>query len=274
MKSRAQFQSHPIHPALIPFPFAFLTGAAFFDVIGVMPRRPSLLDYRRTPQVAGIACGLLAAIPGADRLRLHRSTASSAKKRATRHALGNVSAFVLFAVAWLSRGAGWQPGRSPSRSKSSAPALLAYSGYLGGTLVTRNMISVDHRYASAGKWQEAEFTADAAARSPSAMLDDLEVRADEAPARQRSPHRARANVTRVRRVRRSLYAPRRLARRRRAHRRHGSLPLARVAVRLRDRAAVTCGPAKAAIRRVRGDGDEGRAAVARFATGMTYFSAV
>ena len=32
--------------------------------------------------------------------------------------------------------------------------LLAIGGYMGGTLVTRNLNSVDHRYAQAGKWRE------------------------------------------------------------------------------------------------------------------------
>jgi hypothetical protein len=35
-----------------------------------------------------------------------------------------------------------------------ALVLLATGGYLGGTLVTRNLIGVDHRYARAGKWRE------------------------------------------------------------------------------------------------------------------------
>jgi nitrite reductase/ring-hydroxylating ferredoxin subunit len=32
--------------------------------------------------------------------------------------------------------------------------LLTVAGYMGGTLVTRNQISVDHRYARAGRWKE------------------------------------------------------------------------------------------------------------------------
>jgi nitrite reductase/ring-hydroxylating ferredoxin subunit len=33
-------------------------------------------------------------------------------------------------------------------------AILSYSGWLGGTLVYRNQIGVDHRYANAGTWRE------------------------------------------------------------------------------------------------------------------------
>ena len=41
MKSKAVALGHPIHPMLIPFPFAFLTGAVLFDAPGgfVMSRR-------------------------------------------------------------------------------------------------------------------------------------------------------------------------------------------------------------------------------------------
>jgi uncharacterized membrane protein len=34
MKSKAVALGHPIHPMLIPFPFAFLIGAALFDAPG------------------------------------------------------------------------------------------------------------------------------------------------------------------------------------------------------------------------------------------------
>jgi uncharacterized membrane protein len=32
MKSRAVIGNHPIHPMIIPFPIAFLTGSVAFDV--------------------------------------------------------------------------------------------------------------------------------------------------------------------------------------------------------------------------------------------------
>ena len=36
-------------------------------------------------------------------------------------------------------------------------AIMAWAGLLGGELVVRNMISVDHRYADKGKWKEESF---------------------------------------------------------------------------------------------------------------------
>lgn len=157
MKSRAQFQGHPIHPALIPFPFAFLTGSLVFDVIGVTAGAPAFWTTGAHLQAAGLIAGLLAAVPGAIDYFYTVPPESSGKKRATRHALGNVGAIVLFAAAWLLRRDGGQPPPGGLALEFVGAALLAYSGYLGGTLVTRNMISVDHRYAGAGKWQEAEF---------------------------------------------------------------------------------------------------------------------
>jgi nitrite reductase/ring-hydroxylating ferredoxin subunit len=50
---------------------------------------------------------------------------------------------------------------------------LMYSGWLGGTLVTRNLISVDPRYAQAGKWQEAELTGRAGEPLVVGHVDDL-----------------------------------------------------------------------------------------------------
>lgn len=47
MRSRASYKGHPIHPALIPFPFAFLYGAFFFDLAGRLTGRASWWLTRR-----------------------------------------------------------------------------------------------------------------------------------------------------------------------------------------------------------------------------------
>lgn len=175
MRSRAQLKGHPIHPALIPFPFAFLTGSVVFDAIGVTAGAASLTTTAAWLQIAGIGAGVLAAVPGVVDYFYSVPPASSGRARATRHALGNSLALVLFALAWFSRNAQWQPGVLTFALEVPAAALMAYAASLGGTLVTRNMISVDHRYAQAGKWQEA--TIDAPAGKPVAVghADDLKV---------------------------------------------------------------------------------------------------
>lgn len=173
MRSRAQFKGHPIHPALIPFPFAFLTGSLFFDAIGITIGAPSLLTTAAWLQIAGVAAGLLAAVPGAVDYFYTVPPESSGRARATRHALGNVLAIVLFALAWLSRNAEWEPRLLTFALEVPAAALLAYAASLGGTLVTRNMISVDHRYAQAGKWQEATIDAGSGETIVVGHADDL-----------------------------------------------------------------------------------------------------
>jgi nitrite reductase/ring-hydroxylating ferredoxin subunit/uncharacterized membrane protein len=173
MRSRAQFKSHPIHPALIPFPFAFLTGALIFDVIGVITNAPSFWATGAHLQVAGIGAGLLAAVPGLLDYVYSVPPNSSGKTRATRHAIGNVSAIALFSAAWFTRGDALTPGVLTLFLEAIGGALLMYSGYLGGTLVTRNLISVDHRYANAGKWQEADVQASDESKIVVGHADDL-----------------------------------------------------------------------------------------------------
>jgi nitrite reductase/ring-hydroxylating ferredoxin subunit/uncharacterized membrane protein len=173
VKSRAQFQGHPIHPALIPFPFAFLTGAVIFDVIGVTTGRASLWTTGAHLQVAGLLAGVLAAVPGLIDYIYTVPPESSGKKRATRHAIGNVTAIVLFAIAWFTRRETLEPGALTILVEAVGAGILMYSGYLGGTLVTRNLISVDHRYAEAGKWQEANVPTPHDAKIVIGHADDL-----------------------------------------------------------------------------------------------------
>jgi nitrite reductase/ring-hydroxylating ferredoxin subunit len=80
---------------------------------------------------------------------------SSAKARATRHMLANLTAVALFAAAWWIRGgAATRPAPMVLGLEVVGLGLLGAGGFMGGTLVTRNVIGVDHRYAQAGKWRE------------------------------------------------------------------------------------------------------------------------
>jgi nitrite reductase/ring-hydroxylating ferredoxin subunit/uncharacterized membrane protein len=173
MRSRANLQAHPIHPALIPFPFAFLIGAPLFDLLGLMRNDPALWTTAGYLTIAGLLSAVLAAVPGAIDYLYSVPPDSSAHRRATQHALGNVSALVLFAVAFLIRGENWTPGVGTVGAELLGAAVLGYSASLGGTLVTRNMISVDHRYANAGKWQEADVSGPAGQPLVVGHADDL-----------------------------------------------------------------------------------------------------
>jgi Predicted membrane protein (DUF2231) len=54
MKSKAVLFGHPLHPMLIPFPFAFLTGALVFDAIGWLRDVPAWWTTGSHLSLAGI----------------------------------------------------------------------------------------------------------------------------------------------------------------------------------------------------------------------------
>lgn len=173
MRSRAHFKAHPIHPALIPFPFAFLSGAFLFDMLGLFLEDQSFFPTASHLTLAGIIAGLVAAIPGALDYFSTVPPASSGKRRATIHGVLNIVALLLFTVGWLSR-AGWQPVPVTMICELAGTGALFYSGWLGGMLVTRNMISVEHRYANAGKWKESALAGRGDAALVLAKGDELE----------------------------------------------------------------------------------------------------
>lgn len=172
MRSRASLKAHPIHPSLIPFPFAFLTGAVLFDIAALAFERPSLGATGAHLTLAGIAAGLVAAVPGAVDYFYTVPPQSSGKKRAAKHGAANVAALLFFGMSWFLRDV-MQPTPATVAFELVGALLLLYAGYLGGTLVTRNMISVDHRYANAGKWQELDVSGRAGHPIVVADSDDL-----------------------------------------------------------------------------------------------------
>ena len=174
MRSRASFQGHPIHPGLIPFPFAFLSGALLFDLLGWIIERPTFYATAAHLTVAGILAGLIAAIPGAIDYVYTMPPKSSGKKRATMHALLNIGALILFAAGWWMRDSTGAPSIATLAAEVVGAGGLFYSGWLGGTLVTRNMAGVDHRYANAGKWQDESVTATSGEPAVVGHVDDLE----------------------------------------------------------------------------------------------------
>jgi len=174
VRSRANIKAHPIHPALIPFPFAFLEGAVLFDLGAIALSQPAFATTASHLTVAGVASGLLAAIPGVIDYIYTVPPDSSGKWRATKHGAGNVLALALFALAWFLRPADASFATTPTLLLELAGgALLLYTGYLGGELVTRNMASVDHRYADTGKWNEATFSGKAGESLEVADADEL-----------------------------------------------------------------------------------------------------
>src|SRR5262245_49443936 len=155
MRSKAHLKSHPIHPMLVAFPIAFLYGALAFDAAGRLVNWPGGWATGAHLSLAAIASGLIAAVPGLIDYVYAVPPNSSGRSRATQHMLINVSALAAFAVGWAFRDrATLTPGVGTLLLEAAGVGLITWGGWLGGTLVCRNQIGVDHRYARAGKWNE------------------------------------------------------------------------------------------------------------------------
>ncbi len=153
MRSAAHVEGHPVHPMLIPFPLAYLFGSVCVDAWARATERPGLFRTATHLNALGIGCALAAAVPGIIDYVFAVPPKSSAQKRATNHAISNVSALALFALARLGRNHGEdRPAGWALAAETAGTALLAVGGWMGGTLVYRNQIGVDHRSANAGKW--------------------------------------------------------------------------------------------------------------------------
>jgi uncharacterized membrane protein/nitrite reductase/ring-hydroxylating ferredoxin subunit len=176
MRSRASIKGHPIHPALIPFAFAFLVGGVLFDAAGVVLDNPAFWETGGYLALAGIAAALVAAVPGFIDYFFTVPPRSSAKSRATKHMLLNLTAVGLFVVAWILRGnADTRPELFQLLMEVAGAGLLSIGGWMGGTLVFRNQIGVDHRYARAGKWAEERVDAGADGAILLAHSGELEI---------------------------------------------------------------------------------------------------
>lgn len=153
MKSKANIKGHPIHPILIAFPVVFFTSTLISDVSGLLSGSGFLWQMGKYLTAAGIISGLLAAVPGVIDFIFTVPPKSSAKNRAAKHGLINVTMLIVFTIALFYR-----------TNDFSIPVilleiagviLLSIAGWMGGTLVSRNQIGIDPRYANAGKWKEA-----------------------------------------------------------------------------------------------------------------------
>lgn len=144
---------HPLHPMLIVYPFAFLTGAFGFGLAGMTSRNRDLTTVSRYLVPAGVAAGILAAVPGLVDYLGSVPPKSSARLRAAQHGLLNAAGLALF-TASVFVGRSNRRRRLPLLLQGLGTAAMSIAGHLGGTLVYRNQIGVDHRYAGAGQWQE------------------------------------------------------------------------------------------------------------------------
>ena len=176
MRSKANFKSHPIHPMLVAFPIAFATAAPCADLAAILGGWTSLSTVGAYSSIAAVATGLIAAVPGFIDYLFVVPPKSSAKTRATYHMIVNVVALGIMAASWAFRN--WEtlePTMGVIALEFGSIAVMTVGGWLGGTLVYRNQIGVDHRYAEAGKWQEQSVKVDADGYATIENTKDLEV---------------------------------------------------------------------------------------------------
>jgi uncharacterized membrane protein/nitrite reductase/ring-hydroxylating ferredoxin subunit len=160
MKSKAHIKGHPLHPLLVTFPIAFFTGTLLSDLAFIFNSKELYKEIAKYLEGAGIAFALLAAVPGIIDYFKTIPPESSAKKRATKHGLINISLVIVFSLALLFRSDPAFNFYTIVAMEGVGVIMLTISGWLGGTLVYRNQIGVDHRYADAGRWQERTIADD------------------------------------------------------------------------------------------------------------------
>ncbi len=153
MRSSANLSGHPIHPMLVAFPVAYLIGSACLNVWARVSGRRRWHRTAKDLNTLGLASACAAAIPGLVDYTFAVPPKSSARERATKHMLTNVSALTLFAAARASGRDDRGPAAWALLAELSGAGLIVTAGWLGGTLVYRNQIGVDHRFADAGKWK-------------------------------------------------------------------------------------------------------------------------
>jgi uncharacterized membrane protein/nitrite reductase/ring-hydroxylating ferredoxin subunit len=174
MKSKFQFKGHPLHPILVSFPIAFFVGTLILDIAALVWQRADFQKMATYLEGGGIIFGLLAAVPGFVDFLYTIPPNSSGKNRAAKHGLINVTMLVTFSIAWLMRTN--QDISLPwiITLETAGVVLLSIAGWLGGTLVYRNQIGIDIRYAHAGKWKE-KYVDKSRGKIEVAMLDELKI---------------------------------------------------------------------------------------------------
>jgi nitrite reductase/ring-hydroxylating ferredoxin subunit/uncharacterized membrane protein len=176
MRSTAQVRGHPLHPILIAFPIAFGVAAPAFDLAGVLGDWPTVWTAGAYLATAAVVGGLVAGVPGFIDYLYTVPPDSSAKTRATWHMGVNLAALALIAVGWAFRDFhSLRPGAGTILFEVAGLALMTCGGWMGGTLVYRNQIGVDHRYAGAGKWAEQEVSGKPGEAVEVADADELKV---------------------------------------------------------------------------------------------------
>jgi uncharacterized membrane protein len=144
MESRAKFLGHPIHQMLIVFPMGLLAMAVIFDLFAIGLGSGYWSEIAYWMITAGVVTGLLAAPFGMiDWFAIPFGT--RAKRIGAVHGIGNVAVVVLFFISWLMRSrAPTAPDAMALTLSFAGGSLALFTGWLGGELVNRLGVGVDH----------------------------------------------------------------------------------------------------------------------------------
>ena len=141
MKSAAHVGDHPIHPMLVPYPFAFLTSAIAFDLAGLATGDERLGQTANLLTKAGIVSALAAAVPGLVDYA-QRVPAGEPRKTATLHMVSNLSALACFGAVAFMRGDRARPSNAVLALEAIGAGVLSLGGWLGGSLAYHHQIGV------------------------------------------------------------------------------------------------------------------------------------
>ncbi|HET7011546.1 MAG TPA: DUF2231 domain-containing protein [Anaerolineales bacterium] len=139
--SRAAIRGHPLHPALVPFPIAFLVGALLSDVAFWQTADPFWARASLWLVGAGLVGGVLAASLGLiDFLSIRRARGFDGWV----HFLGNTAVLTLALISFLLRRPDPPAAVLPWGIVLSllSAGLLTVTGWLGGELAYRHGIGV------------------------------------------------------------------------------------------------------------------------------------
>ena len=141
MKSAARIGDHPIHPMLVPYPFAFLSSALAFDAAGVARNDDRLCQTAGVLTKVGLATAVVAAVPGLIDY-VTRVPKGTPRAIATKHMISNLGALACFAGAALARGDRTRPGPAVLALEAVGTAALSLGGWLGGSLAYHHQVGV------------------------------------------------------------------------------------------------------------------------------------
>lgn len=131
---------HPIHPMLIPYPVAFLTGVVATDLAAKATRDPFWGRASSVLTGAGIVSGLLAGAVGAvDYFLIRRARDTRMGKT---HAYGNPIALGLAAASLAARRGKALPDSGAVSLSLATAAVLGVTAWAGAELSYRYMIGV------------------------------------------------------------------------------------------------------------------------------------